>query len=542
MNNQTLMDDVSGLVQRWDDFIAQLTPIQPHVPNPGNPPLLGLLIGYFQQRRDDVEQQRPNLDHSDEVDDNLAIARPLFDQSRTTLLTYEPAVTLIVNSVPTDVRGHATEAAYALHRAIAEFLRQATSVGTDIGGRANLAGLRNTVDDLSTYPILTQGVGYAGTGGYGPGSGSGGGGGGGTATLGQIVERTITDVLGRRPRVADTKSFASALNQSFALSEQEGHTIVTWNQRAGSGTSELGAAVTGAQASLYQRARGALDAILPSIDAVEPLVEADDEQMEASRSIVRNQVSELVKELGTEGGPRVQRVDDMFEMLLDRDFNVQVNGASVSIGAAAALRAELGAGEIGRFGYVCGLTSDHVNTIVEEQNLTKFIVMRDHVRALRDSWTAFRTGFVGDTQAYFGTQLVHVTRCFGVIVESVDEVEFAMDSVFFGRAERDTTRITFPPPAAGVNGQQPPPGMFASELLSWAREFATGEGPRLITDGGKVGARGCVPTLSRLASLVRGAAEHRQYHPAWRHPRVLNALRQLASQIDQTRRLVELIR
>ena len=78
-------------------------------------------------------------------------------------------------------------------------------------------------------------------------------------------------------------------------------------------------------------------------------------------------------------------------------------------------------------------------------------------------------------------------------------------------------------------------------LISWVRDFATNEGPRLIQDGGKLGARGCVPTLDRLFRLTRDGAT-RIRHPAARHPRVVHAMQQLASQLESARNLVESIR
>ena len=76
----------------------------------------------------------------------------------------------------------------------------------------------------------------------------------------------------------------------------------------------------GAQASIYQRAKVALDQSLPLLDGLYSLLpDSDPEDTGAIRAIIRFELSELVSELGVEGGPRVQRVDELFASLLGDD-------------------------------------------------------------------------------------------------------------------------------------------------------------------------------------------------------------------------------
>jgi hypothetical protein len=109
-----------------------------------------------------------------------------------------------------------------------------------------------------------------------------------------------------------------------------------------------------------------------------------------------------------------------------------------------------------------------------------------------------------------------------------------MDSVFIGAAERRTVQIDFPRTVA-------PGPMNIDELLSWVQRFAVEEGPRLVQDGGKRGARTIVPTLTRLSALV-AAAYGRIRHPAGSHPRVRQTLGELQSQLDEAARLAGTIR
>ena len=71
--------------------------------------------------------------------------------------------------------------------------------------------------------------------------------------------------------------------------------------------------VTGGQASLYLRAKAAHEQITRMLDSLQPLrTDADPEDCEAYRGLVRDSVRRIVMELGREGGPRVALVDSAF--------------------------------------------------------------------------------------------------------------------------------------------------------------------------------------------------------------------------------------
>ena len=170
--------------------------------------------------------------------------------------------------------------------------------------------------DIQSYPILTKEIGYPSA----PGQGTAGGG-AGTAPLKGLVENAIRDVLGWRPKTSDPKAFLASLSQSFKSDEARGVTTWTWTPRTYAVQADM-AAITGAQASLYHRAKVALDQCLPLLDGLTTLDPCWDQQdAEATRAIVRSALVGLVNELGTIGGPRVQRVDDYFRILLDYSPN-----------------------------------------------------------------------------------------------------------------------------------------------------------------------------------------------------------------------------
>ena len=137
--------------------------------------------------------------------------------------------------------------------------------------------------DLAAYPVLTEEVSTTGV----PAPVAGGtGGGGGGAGYAQAVDQVIRDVLGWRPG-GDLAGFQAALSGAFSLREVEGHTAWTWQQRGYAVQADMGA-LTGAQASIYARAKAALDQIRPLLAGLTTLNPAkyEPQDLETIRSVV----------------------------------------------------------------------------------------------------------------------------------------------------------------------------------------------------------------------------------------------------------------
>jgi hypothetical protein len=393
------------------------------------------------------------------------------------------------------------------------------------------------VTDSADFPILTEEVDLAGR--AQPAAPAGG-----IGTVGRTVERALRDVLGWRPKASDPRGFLAALDQAFTYEEVAGHNEYHWTPRnyAVEVQADLGA-VTGAQASIYTRARNTLDQVVPLLEGLAPLnPDFDPEETTAIRAIIVSEVTELVRELGLEGGPRVQRVDQLFRLLLG-DVPLRATADQVQ-------------GNLGRLRDLFGLFAARVNTIDEEQRVTNLLVVVDYLTSLRESWEALRPVFDrGDPSAeqFLGTQLLLLSRSLAVVAESVREVEFTLDSVFLGPAERQTLELRFPPGSrsgrvlrTGVAATGSSPPMFLADLLAWVVGFATEEGPRLVQDGGKLGVRAFAPTVDLLRSLVRdalvvpaGAQEADRMPAAYRTARVQRAIEELAGQLDDAFALVQ---
>jgi hypothetical protein len=342
-------------------------------------------------------------------------------------------------------------------------------------------GIEKRLDQLLSFPVLTRELGTGGSGSGGTASP-----GGGTAA-GQIVEAALRDVLGWRPRSGDPRGFVAALNQSFACGEVGGKSVCKWTPRsyAVSVQANLGA-LTGAQASLHARARNVADQVTPLLDGLEAMIpDADEADVESTLAIVRSCLTELVNELGLLGGPRVPRVDDLFIQLLG--------------GAPRAQSPEQVRGQLGILRDRLGLNRSRINTVEDEQNYTNFLLIVDHILSLDHGWQAQRSEFTRTSStAFFGTQLILVSRQLAVIAESVNEYYTVLDSLFLGPAERETVLLSLGDPTD-------PTVLTIAELYGWVESFVSEEGPRLLQDGGIDGVKSFQTTLLSLTELVSDA-------------------------------------
>jgi hypothetical protein len=390
------------------------------------------------------------------------------------------------------------------------FTATSGGAGTSNGGRGRSA-VGESLIDATAYPLLTEQINpSARTGGFG-------GGGDRLTDFAQTVNTALQAVLGWQPRENDARGFTGALSQSFDLRDVEGHVEWSWTPRTYAVQTDLAGGITGAQASLLTRAKQAVDASLPLLDGLYPLsVEADPEDSAALRSLVRGQMLELVNELGTLGGPRVARVDEIFALLLGRRAGAGLTGTASSgadptspdpaatppggpmpaptarVTLAEGLRLQFrGPSEIeGTLGLMRGLfglgSGKFVNTVDEEQDLTNFRILADYLIGLERSWLENRQFFTrsqGKTP-FFGTQLVLLSRQLSVIGESVGEVRFSLDSVFIGPLERQTLLVvprTFCQTPNGDGGDfvGPPPALDVVGELS---RTTTGQGTVVARD------------------------------------------------------------
>ena len=87
-----------------------------------------------------------------------------------------------------------------------------------------------------------------------------------------------------------------------------------------------------------------------------------------------------------------------------------------------------------------------------------------------------------------------------MIAETVNEVRFALDSVFIGPNERQALLLEFTDQALAP--------MFLEDVLTEVESFASDEGPRLLRDGGKISVTNNIfPVVQSHQNLVEEAHE-----------------------------------
>lgn len=379
-------------------------------------------------------------------------------------------------------------------------------------------------------------------------------------SLDAIVDQAFGQLLGQRTS-EDVNAFQTALENAFVEKKQGNQTVYEWQPYSytGNDSSDLGGGVTGAQASLYYRAKTILKDVLRLLEGLKPLrTTADPENSDAIRAVVNSEVTELVRELGLPGGPRGQRVDYYFRRLLGENFTAEDSG------------------DLMRLVRTLGLRRNRINTVAEEENYSNYLILRDYLLSLHDSWQTYKTEELEG--AYLGPQLVDLSRALAVVAESVRETYRLMNRYFLGPDERRSVVInftdaadpdldinnsgfvlpndmiyTFDADGAFVeileNGSSIPDqpsyapnlkqSMTIAELLDWVTEFATKEGPMLVQEGGKLGIANAFEEKAFVLMVLVQAAAVVEPKPnsALRRGGVVRSLQDLAAQLYEVKRL-----
>lgn len=379
--------------------------------------------------------------------------------------------------------------------------------------------------DPTAYPVLTEEVGWPpsplATPSAGPGAALSG------APVGQTAAKAVSDVLGWKLKADDPNGFLGALTQSFQLADVEGHIESTWKPRTYAVQTDLGGGITGAQASLYSRAKDALDQCLPLLDGLYPLdPEADQEDVKALRELARSQMTELVKELGAVGGPSVTRVEQYFTILLGSATTPPADADALTDSTLKSLRDIYG---------IYFKNNPFSNSIEDEQDITNFRVISDYMSSLLQTWINNRQYFLGTPgqPAFLGTQLVLISRQLSVVAETVNEVRFVLDSVFIGPSERQNLPINLPDNS----------NMFLEDILKEIESFVGDEAPRLLRDGGRLAVTSnIIPVTNMLVKFVDRAEQQTTGVPdGYQTVRVQNSLDDLHDQLEELLTLTQAV-
>jgi hypothetical protein len=364
--------------------------------------------------------------------------------------------------------------------------------------------------------------------------------------LGPTVTKALQDVLGWKFTAGDSKGFVSALNRSFELTEFEGHVRSKWIPQGVAVQDDLAGGIAGAQASLYAMAKTVLDQTLPLLSGLRTLrPDADDAYVTVVRQLVQSQLTELVNELGFQGGPRVVRVDQYFHMLMG--VHIDGNGTEAASDGDIPNDPDHVRGTLGSMRDEMGLRTtpqarfrSYINTVEDEQNVTNFRVIVDYVGAILNSWLNSAHFFATLKTPFLGTQLVWISRQLGVVSEAVDEIRFLLDANLVGPAERETMwlyNLTF---TQRDGSQGTLPDISLEALLSWIQTFVRKEAPDIIRNGGRLGIGVDIERMiHQLSHYARALVVHSQGDADFRlnNERVRPALRKLAAQLHELARM-----
>jgi hypothetical protein len=407
--------------------------------------------------------------------------------------------------------------------------------------------------DLTAYPVLTEEIGYPPSPLSRPSGGpSAPGAGGAPGGLAQVASRAIGDVLGWKTNSTDAKGFVGALTQSFTLTEIEGHIESKWNPKSYTVQTDLAGGITGAQASLYTRAQVAQEKCLPLLDGLYALdPRADPEYINALREMAKSQICEIVKQFGVVP-PSILRVNTYFEILLGVPAKSLITEEHLLLEAEhhhketnvwTMSNPDMIGGTLGNIRDIYGIyfqkngrDNPLSNSVDDEQDITNFRVISDYMTSLLMTWLSNVEYFRLSTHkmpAFLGTQLILIGRQFNVVAETVNEVRFALDSVFIGPNERQQLLLEF----------HHSPAMYLEDVLTEIEGTVTDEGPRLIKDGGRIALYNNVrPVLRTLIDMIEGARNPYNLSAlpdGFRTPRVRNSFDDLRDQLVYLGKLVE---
>lgn len=353
-------------------------------------------------------------------------------------------------------------------------------------------------------------------------------------TLQQLVDRAFQQVLGQNPNVNNPQNFLNLLTQTFTPTETNGTIDYVWHPRAYAPVQiELGGTLSGALASLYHRAKSALNEILPLLDKLYPLdPAADPENVVAVRSIVRVEIVELVNALASPSALSIQRVDSLFNLLETQLRKLEL---------------------------ILGLTRDRINTIEEEQNYSNLLIVKDYIASLQLSWNTYVDSTNSSQGAFLGTQLVLLSQALCVVAESVQEVFQIMNNSLLGPEERKSLfldfkqakergRDDFPLPDgtryhfSNSSSLKPHP-MNLEALLQWVKHFAIEEAPALAKQGGSLGIDFVIEeTARKLMILIQATTYIPVNNFAFKRKAVEHSLRDLAAQLYEVIKIAEQIK
>jgi hypothetical protein len=362
------------------------------------------------------------------------------------------------------------------------------------------------------------------------------GSGGAVSSAAALVNAEMRAVLGRVPGRGGVTATLAALDRSFSLDIVDG--VETWvPQKPYAVQSDIGAGVTGEQASLARLAAMVNNEILPLVTDLQPLIvdaNVPVDELEAARSIFVNTLPLFSAEVARDGGPRVTRARTL---LTDATRQLLTLGTLLGMYPS-------GSGDSGaKLTPTGGLpTPSRANVITgdDEQAFTNFVIVANRLTLLVDQFNVLYpapagagSGAISSLPVDRGRLLVILQRALDATEEATDSVFAALDSVYLGEDERDLIGLV--PEDPNTDSLQ--------DALDLAAQFHL-EATELLQDAGTVGAVSIesratdIQSAVELASMMR-RPESTPWPTSWplglKHPRVQTATDILLDRFDDVR-------
>ena len=240
--------------------------------------------------------------------------------------------------------------------------------------------------------------------------------------------------------------------------------------------------ISARQANLYREASiitGDALRVLNGLTAFVPEAEAD--QVDALKALIRSEMNALVEEFGRADEPRNERVLAYFSAL-----NIHVKG-------------------LGERSFLDDPT--RATTVDDEAQLAGFELLKNYSRTLREVWNTFFNVDRSPRSFSLSERVERANILLPIVAQVNVDFEAAMDSVGFTESERRSlaakfntltgSRVSIPPNVvieSGVFVEAEPDDFSASlpditvyDLTEWVDRFANLEAPNMLADSGLFG-------------------------------------------------------
>jgi hypothetical protein len=379
---------------------------------------------------------------------------------------------------------------------------------------------------------------------------SGGGGASSAAPSARsAVDAQMKAVLGRSTGSGGVTGTLAALDRSFQPVVSGGVDTWVWQPQSYVVQSDIGAGVTGEQASLARLAASIGDEILPLISGLEPLVpeaKVNPDEITAAKSIVASSWPAFVSEVGTDGGPRVTRA---VSLLQDAATSLVTLGILLATYTSGTSLADIypppwdGGGPTTFDWSKPGAPPSgwpapsraNVVTADDEANYTNFVIASDRMQMVITVFEAlyYVPGGQAPSSKDRGFLVTLLQRALDSAGEAADAVYAALDSVNLGPDERDIIFVPGTDPSAASTTPPYAGTLTVEDIVSWAASFPAQEASSLLQDAGNVG----INSIKNRAERVQTAVGQLQAFaasgpPGLAHPRVTYALQILSDAVD----------